>query len=114
MFEKYYTPEQLQQMESRRAELGEEHIKAVEAEWPQLIAQVKDCMARGVEPTSEEMQPLARRWRELVHEFTGGDLGMARSVAQMYREEPSVRERPGLDMAVFEYVGKAMTAIGGW
>ncbi|HEX9108204.1 MAG TPA: MerR family transcriptional regulator [Longimicrobiales bacterium] len=114
MFEKYYTPEQMQQLDERRKQLGEEHIKAVEAEWPQLIARVKDCMARGVEPTSEEMLPLARRWKELVREFTGGDPGIARSVTQIYQNEPSVRERTGLDTGIMQYVGKAMVVLGGW
>ena len=114
MFEKYYTPEQMKQLEERARELGPDHIKAVEAEWPQLIARVKDCMARGVDPTSEEMLPLARRWKELVREFTGGDAGIARSVSQVYQNEPSVRERTGLDAEVMQYVGKAMAVLGGW
>lgn len=114
MFEKYYTPEQLAQLEQRRRELGEETIKAAEQEWPQLIAKVKDCMARKVDPTSPELTPLMLRWKELVHQFTGGDAGIARSVGQMYQNESSVRDRTGLDASVFEYVGKAMAANGGW
>jgi MerR family transcriptional regulator, thiopeptide resistance regulator len=35
MFEKYYTPEQLQQLEERRQQLGDETIKQVESEGPQ-------------------------------------------------------------------------------
>ena len=114
MFDRYYTPEQVAQLEARRNELGEDTIGAAEQEWPQLIAKVKECMARGVDPAGEEMRPLALRWQELVQQFTGGDLSIARSVQQMYRDEPSVRERTGLDMAVFDYVGKAMAANGGW
>jgi DNA-binding transcriptional MerR regulator len=114
MFEKYYTPEQLAQLEARGRELGAEHIHAVEAEWPRLIAAAKDCMTRGVEPTAEEVRPLAERCRELVREFTGGDAGIARSVSRVYQGEPSVRERTGLDPAVMEYIGRAMASIGGW
>ena len=36
-FEKYYTPEQLQYLEERRREIGEERIRAAEAEWAELI-----------------------------------------------------------------------------
>ncbi len=114
MFEKYYTPEQLAQLEKRRQELGEDAIKAAEQEWPRLIAKVKDCMARKVDPTSPELTPLMLRWKELVHQFTGGDMGIARSVGNMYQNESSVRERTGLDAGIFEYVGKAMAANGGW
>jgi DNA-binding transcriptional MerR regulator len=114
MFEKYYTPEQLAQLDARGKELGAEHIRAVEAEWPRLIAAAKDCMARGVEPTAEEVRPLAQRCRELIREFTGGDAGIARSVSRVYQGEPSVRERTGLDPAVMEYIGRAVAAVGGW
>ncbi len=114
MFDKYYTPEQLAQLEKRRQELGEETIKAAEQEWPQLMAKVKDCMARNVDPASPELTPLMLRWKELVHQFTGGDPGIARAVGNMYNNERSVRERTGLDANVFEYVGKAMAANGGW
>jgi len=114
MFEKHYTPEQRAQLEKRGEELGEETIKAAEQEWPRLIAQVKDCMARNVDPTSAELRPLALRWQELVHQFTAGDAGLAQSVKKVYQNEPSARERTGLDGAVFEYIGKAMAANGGW
>ena len=41
-------------------------IRAVEAEWPRLIAQVRREMLEGTDPTSARMRPLAIRWRELV------------------------------------------------
>jgi MerR family transcriptional regulator, thiopeptide resistance regulator len=43
--EKYYTPEQLERLESRKQELGEMRIKEVEAEWPVLIERVRTEMA---------------------------------------------------------------------
>ena len=46
----------------------------------------------------------------LVREFSGGDNGLEKSVMQMYRNEPAVRERSGLDPALFDYVGKACAA----
>src|SRR5437868_9562296 len=41
MIEKYYTPEQLEQLKKRGEAVGAERIREVEAEWPRLIAQVK-------------------------------------------------------------------------
>lgn len=114
MFEKHYTAEQRAALDRRHEELGPEKIRAVEEEWPILIARVRGCMERGVAADSEEMQPLARRWRELVRMFTGGDPGIAASLSEVYRTEPSVRERTGLDAPVMEYVSRAMAAVGGW
>ena len=110
MFEKYYTEEQKRQIEERGRALGEERIRAGEAEWPQLIAKVRAEMDKGTDPASETVQALARRWKELLREFTGGDPGIQQSLNRMYREEPTVQQRAGLDPALMEYVGKMMAA----
>lgn len=111
MSEKYYTPEQLQTLQARRATLGEEHIRRVEAEWPRLIAQVRAEMEKGTDPADPAVQALAVRWRELVAEFTGGDPGITASLAQMYREEgPEQASQGTFDRAVMEYIGRAMAA----
>ena len=110
MFEKYYTQEQLQQLEERKKRLGEEHIRQVEQEWPQLIAQVRAEMDKGTDPASETMQRLSRRWMELVQEFTGGDPGIAESVKKLYQNEPSAQQRTGLDPQIMAYVQQAAAA----
>jgi MerR family transcriptional regulator, thiopeptide resistance regulator len=110
MFEKYYTPEQLQQLEERKKMLGEEHIREVEQEWPRLIAQVREEMAKGTDPASETMQRLSKRWMELVQEFTGGDPGITQSLKNLYQGEPSVQQRNGLDPGIFAYVQQAVAA----
>ncbi|MFL6291455.1 MAG: MerR family transcriptional regulator [Thermoanaerobaculia bacterium] len=110
MFEKYYTPEQLQQLEERKKMLGEEHIRQVEQEWPQLIAEVRAEMDKGTDPASETMQRLSKRWMELVQEFTGGDPGIAQSVKNLYQGEPSAQQRTGLDPEIMNYVNQAVAA----
>lgn len=110
MYEKYYTPEQLQQLEQRRLALGEEGMRAAEAEWPELIARVRAEMERGTDPASETVQALARRWKELIEAFTGGDPGIAQSLRTMYQQESSVRKQSGLDPEIFTYVKRAWEA----
>ena len=111
--ERYYTAEQLEQLKARREEVGEERIREVEGEWPRLIAEVKAELEAGSDPASPRMQELARRWNGLVEEFTGGDPGIAASLQRTYQEEPAVRERAGVDPALFEYVGRAIAATQG-
>lgn len=107
MFEKYYTPEQLQELEERRRVVGEERIRQVEAKWPVLIAEVRAEMEKGTDPASERVQELARRWTGLVQEFTGGDPEIEQSVSRLYQQEPAARERMGLDPEIFGYVNRA-------
>lgn len=111
MIEKYYTPEQLRQLERRASQVGEARIREVEAEWPELMARMRAAQRDGLDPASPEVRPLALRWRALVAEFTGGDPGIARSLGRMYESEPAARERAGLDAALFEYAGRAVKAL---
>jgi DNA-binding transcriptional MerR regulator len=87
MFEKYYTPEQLQQLEQRRQELGEDAIKAVEQEWREIYAKLADLRQRGVDPGAPEAQAVGDRAAELVQMFTGGDQGITESLRRMYQHE---------------------------
>ncbi len=110
-FEKYYTPEQLEALQRRREEVGEERIRAAEAEWAELMNEVRVEMEAGTDPSSERVQRLARRWMGLVSEFTGGDPGIERSVGNMWRQEENIH---GIDTAemreMMEYISRAMAA----
>jgi hypothetical protein len=108
MFEKYYTKEQSETLKKRHDELGEAHIHEVEAEWPRLIAAVRSEMQNGADPKDPRVQALAKRWNELVLEFTGGDPGITKSLSNFYQGEPQAAAQNGLDPAIFDYIRKAM------
>jgi len=108
MFEKYYTREQLDTLKKRAEELGEDHIREVEAEWPKLIADVRAEMQSGADQKNQRVQALAKRWNELVHEFTGGDPGSTESIKNFYRGEPEFAAQQSLDSEIFGYIRKAL------
>lgn len=110
MSEHNLTPEQLAEVQARGRMLGEAHIRAVEAEWPALIARVRAELDKGTPPSDPRVQEMAHRWRELAHEFTGGNPGIEQAVAQRYRQNPELRQRTGLDGRIFAYVQQAWTA----
>lgn len=114
MFEKYYTKEQLDQLAARREQVGDARIKEVEAEWTQLMAAVKAEMEKGTDPADSTVQALAKRWKSLVEEFTGGDPGITKSLGNLYKNEDRVH---GMDVAglrpMMEYVQKAWNAAAG-
>jgi DNA-binding transcriptional MerR regulator len=111
MFEKYYTPDQLQELEARRQQVGEERIREVEGEWPELMAAVRSEMDRGTDPGDERVQRLAQRWTGLVREFTGGNPGIEKSLRTLYQQEPRVA---GMDTGSMremgEYISRAVAA----
>jgi DNA-binding transcriptional MerR regulator len=110
MFEKYYTPEQMEALKKRGEALGEGRIRQAEAEWPQLIARMQEELAKGTDPASATVQALARRWRELIEQFTGGDAGIESSLRDMYGQEPQMREQTGMDPSLMEFVARANAA----
>jgi DNA-binding transcriptional MerR regulator len=109
MFEKYYTPEQLETLKQHRESLGEERIQQVELEWQTLIEQARTEMEKGSDPTSSPVQTLARRWRALIDEFTGGNPGIEQSLNNMYQQEGvEAASRGAGDSALWEYMGRAL------
>lgn len=50
MYDKYFTPEQMEQLAQRSKQVGSQRIREVEAEWPALMAEVREAMARGDDP----------------------------------------------------------------
>jgi len=109
MFEKYYTKEQLETLRQRAATIGDARIKEVEQEWPKLIADVRAEMQRGTDPKDPRMQTLAKKWKELVEEFTGGDPGITQSLRNLYAGEPEVAAQQALDGEIFSYVRRALS-----
>ena len=111
MRERYYTPEQLDQLEQRRQEFGEDKIREVEAEWAEIFATLKTEMDAGTDPADPKLRPIGERSRELITMFTGGDPGIERSLKTMYETEgPEKASRGMADPAVFEYLAKIREA----
>lgn len=111
MIEKYYTPEQLEQLKTRAEQVGEERIRQSQEDWSKLQAEVRAEMDKGSDPASEPVQALAHRWRALIDEFTGGDPGIEKSLRTMYQQEETIH---GMDVPamrpMMEYIQKAIAA----
>jgi DNA-binding transcriptional MerR regulator len=111
MYEKHYSAEQLRALEKRAEELGPDRIRQVEQqEWPNLIAEVRAAMGRGVDPASDEAAGLAERWMGLVAEFTGGDPGIAKGVQRVWESEDAPRRETGIDGEMFGWIQRADAA----
>jgi DNA-binding transcriptional MerR regulator len=109
--EKYYTPEQLKTLERRRADLGDDAIERAERAWGELIELVEAERQRGTDPTDPRVQELARRWTDLIEQFTGGDPGIRKSLRRMYEEEGvETASRGMLKPETMEYAQRAIHA----
>ena len=111
MRNRYYTPEQLDQLEQRRQALGEDAIKDVEREWAEIFATLRAEMDKGTDPADPRLQAIGERSRELLKMFTGGDPGIEASLKTMYETEgPEKASRGMADPEVFAYLAKVREA----
>jgi MerR family transcriptional regulator, thiopeptide resistance regulator len=111
MSEQYYTPEQLEQLDARARELGDEGMAKAQQDWADLIAEFEAERAAGTDPADPKLQPLVERWQALVEAFTGGDPGIRASLQRMYDEEgPEKASRGAVNADVMEYAGRALKA----
>jgi MerR family transcriptional regulator, thiopeptide resistance regulator len=108
MFEKYYTPDQLDYLAQRREQVGEARMQEVQGEWARLQADVQAAMDAGTDPCDPAVQALAAKWKGLIEEFTGGNEGIRQSLGNLYRNEDTVH---GMNVAamrpMMEYIGRA-------
>jgi DNA-binding transcriptional MerR regulator len=112
MFEKYYTKEQLETLAKRRDALGENAMQDAHAQWQSLIEAMQAHRRAGTPPDAPDVAALARRWRDLVRRFSGGDKGIEASAAKLWREQAAAMEAStGIDPGLMTYAGKAVAAL---
>jgi DNA-binding transcriptional MerR regulator len=110
--DRYYTPEQLVQLEARGRELGPEGMERAQREWAELIDEAKGHMERGTDPADPTVQAIVARWDALIEEFTGGDPGIRAGLQTLYDEQgPAAASRGMVDPELMAYVGRGRGAF---
>ena len=112
MFEKHYTPEQLQHLKEHAEAVGPDRIAEVERQWKDLFAHAADHMQAGLDPAGPEMQTLARKAEALIAEFTGGDNGIRQSLKRAVRTDAAAMYAAwGVPLDLGAYYSRAMAAL---
>jgi MerR family transcriptional regulator, thiopeptide resistance regulator len=85
--------------------------EAVSHGWEKVIAEVRALMDAGGDPASPQALALARRWKALVEQFTGGDPAIAGKVRAIWGEamaDPKAAPKLPLNPEMFAFMGQAM------
>jgi DNA-binding transcriptional MerR regulator len=94
--DKYYSAEAKAKLAARReAEPG--CAERGQQTWAVLLADVEKAIAEKVNPACERAQELARRWSELIRDFTQGDPEIAKGLKSLYSDKqnwPSTFQQP--------------------
>ncbi len=116
MIENYYTPEQLKFFRKRREEAaaaGEDIAKKGQADWAQLLADLKVEMEKGTDPADPKLKEYEKRRQALVNAFTGGDPAIEQNLKRLWTEQgDKLAAQHGMDPKLMEYLGKVATAHG--
>jgi MerR family transcriptional regulator, thiopeptide resistance regulator len=111
MIEKYYSEEQLAELDQRREALGPEGMERVQRDWAELYADVEREQRAGTDPADPRAQDLVARADALIEAFTGGDDGIRYSLGRMYREQGPERASRGMvKPEVAEYLKRSRAA----
>ena len=82
---KYYSEEQRQKL----AEWGKHWSKADQEaaiqKWSAVLAELKRLVTSGQDPASAESQAFVKQWAALIQQFTHGDAGIIQSLKDMYK-----------------------------
>jgi len=101
VYEKYFTPEELQKLPIYRDD-------AVKAHWAAMVEQAAGLMQSQAPPEAEAAKVFALRWLQAFERETGGDPDLAARLNVMAARE---QEAVGLPASVMGYVFQAIAEL---
>ncbi len=84
---KYYSEEARQKLEELRRTVSPDVVGKGQRDWANLIREVEEAVAAGIDPGSEKAQALAARWSKLIKAFTGGDTEIQAGLNKLYADQ---------------------------
>lgn len=102
IYEKYLSPDEICFMRANYSNRA--------AEWPQLMADVRDAIDAGVTPDSPRGCELARHWLDLFRSYAGDDPKTQLKFRQALLNEPELMTGTWVNEALLAFVREAMSA----
>lgn len=109
---KYYSPEAQAKIAEKAKTWTPELQARISQQWKDLIEEIEAAIAKGEDPARPQAQALARRWSDLIKEFTGGDPEIQKGVNKLYTDQknwPEGFQKPFSD-EVQAFIMKAFAA----
>lgn len=103
MYDKYFSPQELQQLPMLSN-------PTIEQEWQALVARVRALQASGVDAQSAQAQAMATEWMVKLARDTSADPGLFARLNAMHQQEPSLQSATGIDAALMDFITSAFNA----
>lgn len=105
IYQRYLTPQELTLVNQGRM--------ATAKQWPPLVYAMRQLLNQGLSVSHPQVHVLAQQWQTLLEQtYPQGDGQLRIKLRQAYAQEPELLRGTGLDMALLEFVGRAMAALG--
>lgn len=101
MYEKYFSPEELERLPFH-------HDADVQAHADAMVREVQAAMDRGVSPHDPEAHELALSWMQMVERGTGNNPGFLMRMNAINEQEPTFRERSGVTPKLQTFIERAL------
>lgn len=103
MYDKYFSPRELQQLPMLSN-------PTIEQEWQALVARVRAMHASGADAQSAQAQAIATEWMVKLARDTNADPSLFTRLNAMHQQEPSLQSNTGIDAALMGFVTSAFNA----
>lgn len=106
--EKYFSKQQLDTMESNYENADKQFLKQAEQEFEALITEIRLEKEKGVSPSDEKVQHLAKKWNDIVNAFSENDMTFRKQAEHFHAENPGNALQYEIDGELYQFINKAL------
>lgn len=106
--QKYFSENQLNDMEKREERIGAKEIRQIYSDIPRMTAEIRDAFESKLPPSTPKVVEAVRRWSEIADTLVGTeDEGTVAVAKKIVKENPEVLSRHELSEEMVDYMRKA-------
>jgi DNA-binding transcriptional MerR regulator len=106
---RFYAPEEMKEFEEIGKGYTPQQMEAYQKKWSSLIEEVKNNL--NTDPTGPVGQDLAHRWQALFDEAYAGHPNLRKRIGEAYRSGAVPAEYQMISPEIWEFIGKAGSAL---
>jgi DNA-binding transcriptional MerR regulator len=104
----YFTKEQINGLKKQYDKLNNIEADKFADSWSQLNSLLQAEMEKGTSVDNPRVVELARRWKEGMDFFTGGDAEIVNSAERYYTDNPHAAKGSGMSGQLYKYIKDAL------
>lgn len=108
---KYFTQDQITLIKKQYNELNSSESDKYTSSWSEVISLFQHEMEKGTSVDNPTVVDLARKWKEVMEFFAGGDTEIISSAERYYSDNPHAAKGSGISGELYKYMKEALANI---